>query len=51
MNYLAALSENAQTNRKNTDKSITLPYQMLNVYPNHTVTKVILRWAQNKTPP
>lgn len=51
MNYLAALSENAQMKRKNTDKSIALPYQISNVYPNHTVTKVMLRWAQNKTPP
>ena len=38
-------------NRKNTDKRNALPYQMLNMYPNHTVTKVFLRWAYNKTPP
>lgn len=55
MNYLAMLSKNAlienELNKKNTNKNIVLPQQMLDIHPNHTVTKVILRRAHNKTFP
>lgn len=51
MNYLDTLSENAQMNRENTNKSNVLPYEMLNMYLNCTVTKVILTWAHNQMLP